>query len=114
LIDDALDYSAEPKLLGKNIGDDLAEGKSTLPLIYAMENGSEEDVAYMRQAIEQGGLENMEGVITALKRSDAIAYTQQVARAEAEKAIGALPVLPDSEYRQSLEQLARYAVERKT
>jgi octaprenyl-diphosphate synthase len=112
LIDDVLDYSAEPDRLGKNIGDDLAEGKPTLPLIYAMENGSKADADYVREAIEKGGLERIEGVVAALKRTDAISYTRQIARREAEKALAALTVLPKSVYRHSLEALARYSVER--
>jgi octaprenyl-diphosphate synthase len=112
LIDDVLDYSAEPDQLGKNIGDDLSEGKPTLPLIYAMENGSREDAAYVRQAIEKGGLDCIEGVVAALTRSDAIAYTRQVAQNEADKAMAALMDLPDSVYRRCLEALARYSVER--
>jgi len=112
LIDDVLDYSAEPEQLGKNLGDDLAEGKPTLPLIYAMEHGSSDDAAFVRQAIEKGGLDSIEGVVSALQRSDAIAYTRQVARSEADKALAAVSVLPGSVYRQSLEDLARYSVER--
>ncbi len=112
LIDDVLDYSAEPEQLGKNIGDDLAEGKPTLPLIYAMANGSEEDAACVRMAIEKGSLDDIENVVAALKRSDAISYTHQIAQTEAKKARAALAVLPDSIYRDSLEDLARYAIER--
>lgn len=112
LIDDVLDYSAEPEQLGKNLGDDLAEGKPTLPLIYAMEHGSEQDAAFVRQAIQQGGLASIDGVIAALHRSDAIAYTRQVASDEAERAREALQVLPDSRFRNSLDELAKYSVER--
>lgn len=112
LIDDVLDYSAEPDRLGKNIGDDLAEGKPTLPLIYTMENGSKADADYVREAIEKGGLERIDGVVAALKRTDAISYTRQIARREAEQAQAALMVLPESAYRHSLEALAGYSIER--
>ncbi len=112
LTDDMLDYSAEPEQLGKNIGDDLAEGKPTLPLIYTMANGSKADAAYVRQAIEQGSLDCIDDVVAALQRSDAIAYTRRLAKAEAEKASSALTVLPASVYRDNLEELARYAIER--
>ncbi|MBN1379862.1 MAG: octaprenyl diphosphate synthase [Gammaproteobacteria bacterium] len=112
LIDDVLDYNAEPEQLGKNIGDDLAEGKPTLPLIYAMENGNHEDALSVRKAIEAGGLDDIDAVVAALRRSDAIAYTQRVAQAEADKALAALAILPDSVYRNSLEELAKYSVKR--
>ena len=77
-----------------------------------MEHGNRDDASFVRKAIEKGGLESIEGVVSALQRSDAIAYTRRVAQGEADKALAALSVLPASTYRQSLEDLAKYSIER--
>lgn len=113
LIDDALDYSADSEDLGKNVGDDLAEGKPTLPLIYAMQHGTAEQQEIIRQAIENGGKENMEIVLSAIESTGAIAYTSRSAQREAEDAIAALAVLEDSPYKEALEVIARFAVQRR-
>ena len=113
LIDDVLDYSASAEEMGKNIGDDLAEGKPTLPLIYAMENGNPEQSACVRKAIEDGGLKQIESVMQAIQETNAIDYTRGVAMRESEKALNALTALPESEYKRSLRALAEFSVSRK-
>ncbi|MGD9000713.1 MAG: octaprenyl diphosphate synthase [Granulosicoccaceae bacterium] len=112
LIDDVLDYSASSDELGKNVGDDLAEGKPTLPLIYAMRNGSPAQANIVREAIENGGLEHIDAVLEAIESTGAIDYTARSAEQAANEAVAAIQVLPDSSYRQALEALARFSVER--
>ncbi len=112
LIDDVLDYSASSDELGKNIGDDLAEGKPTMPLIYAMHNGTEEQAAEIRKAIEEGGLERIDKVLAAIESTGAIDYTAECAQIEANKAIEALSTIPASEYKDALSFLAEFAVTR--
>ncbi|MGE0080898.1 MAG: octaprenyl diphosphate synthase [Thiohalomonadaceae bacterium] len=112
LVDDVLDYSASSDELGKNIGDDLAEGKPTLPLIYVMQHGSEEQKALVRSAIEEGGKERIAEITQAIESTGAIAYTSRSAQGEAEKAIAALEIIPDSPYKQALVSLARFSVAR--
>jgi octaprenyl-diphosphate synthase len=112
LIDDVLDYHGEAEAIGKNVGDDLAEGKPTLPLIHAMRQSNAEDRALIRAAIEQGGLSRIDDVIAAVERTGAIAYTADRARHEAERAGQALSMLPASAYRDALESLAVFAVTR--
>jgi len=112
LIDDVLDYSADPSETGKNIGDDLAEGKPTLPLIHAMAHGTPEQAAVIRDAIEQGGRDRMQAVSEAVESTGAIAYTAQLARAEADRALAALDDLPPSVYREALAALTAFAIER--
>lgn len=112
LIDDVLDYSASSEQLGKNIGDDLAEGKPTLPLIYAMRHGSPEQAALIRSAIENGGRENMAEITAAIESTGAIAYTSRSARQEADRALAELANFPDSPYKQALAALAEFSVAR--
>jgi octaprenyl-diphosphate synthase len=112
LTDDVLDYSASSEDLGKNIGDDLAEGKPTLPLIYAMRNGISPQVKIIRNAIADGGRENLIDVIEAVESSGAIAYTAGAARREADKAIQAVKSIPVSPYQEALLNLAKFAVYR--
>ena len=112
LIDDALDYSATSEELGKNIGDDLAEGKMTLPLIHVMRNGSEEEAALVRHAVENGGKDEIDAILAAIESTGAIAYTSRSAEREADRAIAALSGLPDSPFKEALETLARFAVSR--
>ncbi|TMO77212.1 octaprenyl diphosphate synthase [Pseudoalteromonas sp. S3785] len=113
LVDDVLDYNADANQLGKNIGDDLAEGKPTLPLIYAMQHGSDEQRALIRDAIEHcNGMDNLEAILTALKETKALEFTMQKAQQEADKAIACLDFLAESQYKQALISLARIAVER--
>lgn len=113
LVDDVLDYSADQAELGKSIGDDLAEGKPTLPLIYAMQHANEEQVALIRRVIEQGnGREYLDEVLTTLAQTDALNFTLNKAKEESIKAIDCLNILPESEYKNALIGLARLAVER--
>ncbi|MEE4376371.1 MAG: octaprenyl diphosphate synthase [Candidatus Competibacteraceae bacterium] len=112
LVDDLLDYSKSSAEIGKNVGDDLAEGKPTLPLIYAMRNGSSAQTQLIRQAIEQGARENIDSVIEAIETTGAIAYTAQLAQQEADRAISALQSLPDSSYKQALIGIAEFSVNR--
>ncbi len=112
LIDDVLDYTADSGELGKNVGDDLAEGKPTLPLIHAMREGSPAQRDLIRGAIEEGGLERIDDILAAIESTGAIDYTARCARAEADQAIEAVRDLPDSRYRDALVGLARFAVDR--
>lgn len=112
LIDDALDYRAKPEELGKNLGDDLADGKPTLPLIYAMAHASSAEASILRSAIEEGNRDAFMDVFAVVKSTGAIEYTSGRAVEEADKAISALSVLPPSPYRQALEDLARFSVDR--
>jgi len=112
LIDDALDYRANASEIGKNIGDDLAEGKPTLPLIYALNSGDAEQAGLIREAIENGGLENLGLVLEAIDSTGAITYTENVARREADKAISMIGNLPESAYKCALIGLAQFSVNR--
>lgn len=113
LTDDLLDYTAEAEELGKNIGDDLAEGKPTLPLIYAMANGSKEDKQLICKAIKQETHDyDIEQIINILKSSGALDYTYERALQESQKAIEALAPIPDSSYKQALIALAKLATQR--
>ncbi|MCP5195889.1 MAG: octaprenyl diphosphate synthase [Gammaproteobacteria bacterium] len=113
LIDDLLDYSASSVELGKNIGDDLAEGKPTLPLIYAMRHGNLAETQTIREAIEQGGLDRIESVIRAIESTGALEYTARLAAKEADRAVAYLSFLPDSSTKASLADLARFAADRR-
>ena len=110
LVDDALDYSSSSNELGKNIGDDLAEGKPTLPLLYAMWHGTPAQAALVRSAIEHGGLERINEIQAAIESTGAITYTFGRAQVEAEKALAALMEIPKSPYRNALEVLVEFAV----
>jgi len=112
LVDDVLDYHGAAKEIGKNIGDDLAEGKPTLPLIHAMQNGTQEESAIIRQAIEQGGRDAIDRVIAAVESTGAIAYTARAAAAEADLALEALSEILPSPYRDALESLAEFCISR--
>jgi octaprenyl-diphosphate synthase len=112
LVDDALDYRADRTELGKNLGDDLAEGKPTLPLIYAMAHASVEDTARLRVAVESGGLEDLEAITRTIESAGGLEYTARLAQREKALAIEALDRLPESAYRQALQALAEFAVGR--
>lgn len=112
LIDDVLDYQADRDQLGKNLGDDLAEGKPTLPLIYAMKNGTREQSAVLRASIEHGGASDLAQITAAIESTGGLTYTARLARREASLAIEALADVPDSAYREALRELANFAVER--
>lgn len=113
LIDDVLDYSANPSDTGKNFGDDLSEGKPTLPLIHAMTHGSKKQADLIRQAIEKGGHDYIEPVMAAIESTDALTYTAHSAEKEVQKAIQAIATIPESSYKEALITLAHFAVERK-
>ena len=112
LIDDVLDYSSDSSTLGKNIGDDLAEGKPTLPLLYVLREGNTTQQAIVRRAIEQGGLDHIADVLAAIESTGANAYTARRAADEAERAIQALTAIPGSPYKQALLDLARFSIHR--
>lgn len=113
LIDDVLDYSADDKTLGKNLGDDLSEGKPTLPLLHAMQHGHPEQTALIRQAIEQGnGRHLLDTVLETMQQCGSLEWTRQKAEQEADKAIAALQLLPASPWRDALEALAHISVQR--
>jgi octaprenyl-diphosphate synthase len=114
LVDDVLDYSSDATTLGKNIGDDLAEGKPTLPLIYALQHGSPAQAELIRRAIENGGRENIQEVITTIDTTGAIEYTLRLAREQASAAQMALAEIPGSRYKEALVGLADFAVNRKS
>ena len=112
LIDDVMDYTSSSDAMGKNVGDDLAEGKPTLPLIHAMQHSSEEEAALIKSAIEKGGYDNIEQVQAIIQRTGALEYTEQMAVKQAELAIEQLVDLPDSENKTILESIARLSVHR--
>ncbi len=111
LVDDVLDYRSNPKERGKNLGDDLAEGKPTLPLIHALKNGTEEQRAAIREAIKRGGLAQLDPVIAAIDATGGLEYAAEVARLQCLQAIAALDPLPDSPFKSGLLALARFAVD---
>ena len=114
LVDDVLDYRSNPSERGKNLGDDLAEGKPTLPLIHALRHGSEPQRAAIRQAIREGGRGALTPVIDAIEATGGLDYAARRARAEADAALSALAPLADSSYKNGLAALARFAVEHTT
>jgi len=113
LVDDIMDYTADAKSMGKNVGDDLAEGKPTLPLLYAMEHGNEQQRQLIRDAIEHcNGMDHLDEILAIMKKTGSLVYTQRKAEQEADKAINALHVLPESEHKQALIALAHIAANR--
>lgn len=113
LIDDVLDYGADSKILGKNIGNDLNEGKPTMPLLHAMYNGTLAQASLIRQAIKQGNSRHLlDNVLEIMQQCGSLEYTRQYARAEADKAIACLRCLSVSPYRYALESLANMIVQR--
>ncbi|MDC2825765.1 octaprenyl diphosphate synthase [Rodentibacter pneumotropicus] len=113
LVDDVLDYSANVQDLGKNIGDDLMEGKPTLPLLHAMRHGNTEQAALIREAIEQGGKrEIIDEVLTIMSEHKSLDYSMERAKQEAQKAVDAISILPESQYKQALISLAYLSVNR--
>ncbi|MEL6870141.1 MAG: octaprenyl diphosphate synthase [Pseudomonadota bacterium] len=113
LIDDALDYSASEEELGKNLGDDLAEGKPTLPLIHAMRTGTAAQKALLRDAISQGGLEHLDEIRKAIESTGALEYTRDRAEDAAKAAIESVATLPPSIYKDALIAIAGFSVERR-
>lgn len=118
LVDDILDYSADSEEMGKNVGDDLAEGKPTLPLIRAMqvsqEQGQTEDADLIKKAIEEGGLDYIDGIMQIIDKTQSLEYTIQAARRETELANQSLQSLPDNQFKEALIGLANYSLSRTT
>jgi octaprenyl-diphosphate synthase len=112
LIDDVLDYSASSSALGKNIGDDLTEGKPTLPLLYAMWNSQEDEANIIRNAVINGGLENIDIIQQIMKKTGAIEYTAKLAQKEADLAIESLERFANTKYLDAMYNLAKFSVER--
>ena len=112
LIDDVLDFSGDAGTIGKNLGDDLAEGKPTLPLLYAMRNGSPEQSGLIRKAIEHGGLDNLQEVVEAVSQTGALEHVRTLARSESGAACHVIAHLPVSNYHKALVELAAFAVSR--
>ncbi len=114
LVDDLLDYQGSADAMGKNVGDDLAEGKPTLPLINAMERGTPEQAKLIRQVIRKGGLEQLDEVLEIVHTTGALDYTRARADEMADKALAQLEALPPTPFRDTMAHLARLAVERDT
>lgn len=112
LIDDALDYCSDVKTLGKNIGDDLADGKATLPIIYALKHGTPKQQDQIKTSLMQGRLGDLSEIQETIEHTKAIDYTRSVAASEIEQALSALQAIPDSVYKDGLIDLAYYAVQR--
>ena len=113
LVDDVLDYSANAAALGKNVGDDLAEGKPTLPLLHAMRHGNPQQAALIREAIEQGGKRDaIDDVLAIMAEHKSLDYAMDRAKQEAQKAVDAIALLPESKYKKALISLAYLSVDR--
>ncbi len=112
LVDDLLDYQGSTPELGKNVGDDLREGKPTLPLLIAMERGTEDERAMIRHAIEQGEVERLDEIVAIVRRTGALDSTREAARKEADKARDCLSALPSSAHREALLELCVQSVDR--
>jgi octaprenyl-diphosphate synthase len=112
LIDDVLDYTGNAEEIGKNVGDDLREGKPTLPLIYLMKNGTAEEKELVRTCIEQGDESQFDKILHAITQSGALNYTKEKALEAARKAAAAVTHLPESPYKEALLTLSQFAVQR--
>src|SRR5690606_32422590 len=112
LVDDALDYDGDSDALGKNVGDDLAEGKPTLPLIFTLRHGTAEQRALIEQAIREGGRDRLDEIVAAVRGCGALDYTRDLARQQADRALACLEGIPASPYRDGLALVAQAAVDR--
>jgi len=112
LIDDALDYCSNSDTIGKNIGDDLADGKATLPLLYALEHGTTKQKSIIRESLLQGKLDHLAEIHQAIQETNALEYTKQYAKEEIDKALSAIEILPSTPYKSALKELAHFAVNR--
>jgi octaprenyl-diphosphate synthase len=112
IIDDVLDYSGETEVIGKNVGDDLAEGKPTLPLLFAMKHGTPDETAMIRMAILEGDSTHFQQILGIVRRTGALEHAQRQAKAEADLANAAIAFLPDSQYKDALLELPAFAVSR--
>ena len=114
VIDDVLDYDGDAALMGKNLGDDLREGKATLPLIVAMQRGNPAQCALVKRAIEQGEVDALADIVQIVRETGAMQATREAASAEAQLALNALRVLPDSLYKEALSDVASQLLDRQT
>ena len=114
VVDDVLDYDGDVLEMGKNLGDDLREGKATLPLIIAMRRGTEVERNTVKQAIESGGTGQIDSIIAIVKKTGALQATRQAAAAEARRALDALQNLPQNSYSKALRELASQLLERRS
>jgi octaprenyl-diphosphate synthase len=112
LVDDALDYCSDAKTIGKNIGDDLADGKATLPLIHAIQHANDADANIIKKSLAQGSLDHLDDIVAILAKTDSIQFTKSMAAEEVDKALSALAIIEDSEYKQGLAELAKFALSR--
>lgn len=112
IMDDMLDYTADVEELGKNLGDDLAEGKPTLPLIHAMANGNTEQSDFIKETIKNGNRDAYLDILAIIKSTGSLDYTAKFAEREAQKAINALANIPNSDYKKAMEQLALFSIQR--
>lgn len=112
LVDDILDYTADAEAMGKNVGDDLAEGKPTLPLINAIERSEGDDKALLEDAITNASRDNLDSVLAIIEKTGSLAYTARAAREQAQLAQEAIQILPESKYKDALRLLAEFSVER--
>ena len=110
MIDDILDYDAQSRKIGKNVGDDLAEGKPTLPLIHALKQGNSRQKQVIRKAIEQGDRSKMNEILAIVRSTGALDYTFKLAQNQARLAQSSLSRLPDNEYRTALGKLAEFSI----
>ncbi len=114
LVDDALDFDASPDELGKNLGDDLAEGKPTLPIIYAIQKGSPAERDVLRKAIVEGGLDQLDSIQSIIESTGALQYTAARAQEAADLAVASISEIPDSEHKQALIAIADFAIHRRS
>jgi octaprenyl-diphosphate synthase len=112
LIDDALDYCSDAQTIGKNIGDDLADGKATLPLIHALKYGTELQKKHIKESLQLGSLKYLPEILVAIEETKAIEYTKQIAAQEVDLALTSLLLLPESDYKEALTELAHFALKR--
>ena len=112
LIDDSLDYEGDSETLGKNVGDDLAEGKPTLPLIHAMSHAAQADKELIEEAIKNGSIDKLQTIVDIVQKTGSLTYTKELARQHANKAIECLEAFPDSPYKDAMSDLANFSVER--
>ncbi len=113
LVDDVLDYQSDPQTRGKNLGDDLAEGKPTLPLIHALGHCAPARADLIRDVIKRGGREQLDEIVATIESAGGLEYTSRLAQAEADQALATLGVLPESPFREALAALVRFVLARK-
>ena len=114
VIDDVLDYDGTSAEMGKNLGDDLREGKATLPLILAMQRGNADQSRTVREAIETGNVDRLNDIVTIVRETGALEATRNAAASEAQRAIDAAMQLPDNTHRQAMVMLASQLLNRRT